>query len=106
MKQQPNQWAHLYNKSRWRQLRNLQLSAEPLCKLCEEAGKVTAATVVDHIEPHRGDEKLFWDQENLRSLCTPCHEHLASVKDTTGIDPGCNVDGEPLDKNHPWYQGE
>ncbi|MEP2204764.1 MAG: HNH endonuclease signature motif containing protein [Tateyamaria sp.] len=31
------------------------------------------ATVVDHIIPHRGDEALFNDRNNLQSLCTPCH---------------------------------
>lgn len=24
------------------------------------------ATVVDHITPHRGDKKLFWDEGNLQ----------------------------------------
>jgi len=31
------------------------------------------ATVVDHIIPHRGDEALFNDRNNLQSLCAPCH---------------------------------
>jgi 5-methylcytosine-specific restriction endonuclease McrA len=28
---------------------------------------------VDHITPHRGDLKLFWQRSNWQALCTPCH---------------------------------
>src|SRR6266404_1730756 len=31
-----------------------QLRIEPLCRLCLEAGRVTPATVADHVTPHRG----------------------------------------------------
>jgi len=34
----------------------------------------TAASVVDHIVAHRGDQELFWDQSNWQSLCKPCHD--------------------------------
>ena len=34
------------------------------------------ATVVDHIKPHRGDQKLFWDRSNWQPLC----EHHHNVK--------------------------
>lgn len=39
--------------------------------ICAECGGI--ATVVDHIVPHRGDEKLFWDPTNLQPLCVKCH---------------------------------
>ena len=32
-----------------------------------------AASVVDHIRPHRGDMVLFWDQTNHQSQCESCH---------------------------------
>ena len=35
--------------------------------------KLTPATVVDHIIPHRGDRKLFWDESNWQSLCERHH---------------------------------
>lgn len=42
--------------------------------LCEEEGVVEPATIVDHIVPHRGDTKLFWNTEgNWQSLCASCH---------------------------------
>ena len=31
------------------------------------------AGVVDHITPHRGDMRLFWDEGNWQSLCNPHH---------------------------------
>ena len=45
----------------------------PLCVHCESAGRVTAATDVDHVIPHRGDETLFWREDNWQPLCKPCH---------------------------------
>ena len=36
---------------------------------------MSPATVVDHIEPHKGDEMLFWMRSsNWQSLCRLCHE--------------------------------
>ncbi|PZQ55562.1 MAG: hypothetical protein DI555_07950 [Novosphingobium pentaromativorans] len=33
----------------------------------------TSKLVADHKTPHRGDERLFWDEENLTTLCANCH---------------------------------
>lgn len=41
--------------------------------MCQEAGLVVSATVVDHVTPHRGDQRLFWDEANHQALCTSCH---------------------------------
>jgi 5-methylcytosine-specific restriction protein A len=40
---------------------------------CHEERRVTVATLVDHVVPHRGDPALFWDVENWQSLCATCH---------------------------------
>ncbi len=50
------------------------LAEHPLCVMCEAAGIATAAGVVDHIIPHRGDRVLFWDRGNWQSLCTEHHD--------------------------------
>ena len=34
----------------------------------------TSQLVADHRRPHRGDERLFWDDRNLQCLCKPCHD--------------------------------
>jgi 5-methylcytosine-specific restriction enzyme A len=39
---------------------------------CHLQGLVTLATQVDHVVPHRGDPRLFWDQHNWQSLCASC----------------------------------
>ncbi|WP_435645121.1 HNH endonuclease [Butyricicoccus porcorum] len=44
-------------------------------------GRYTRATVVDHIVPHRGDPKLFWDQTNWQSLCKQCHDRKTMTEE-------------------------
>lgn len=60
--------------SRWRKARAAFLQRNPLCAECRKNGVLTPATVVDHIIPHRGDLKLFWDEENWQPLCKNCHD--------------------------------
>ena len=60
---------------KWQQARKGWLAKHPLCVVCDAQGRVTAATDVDHIVPHRGDMRLFWDSTtNWQSLCGPCHK--------------------------------
>jgi 5-methylcytosine-specific restriction endonuclease McrA len=61
---------------KWQKARLSHLEAHPLCAYCERDGRVTAARVVDHQVPHRGDMTLFWDRSNWVSLCTPCHSSV------------------------------
>ncbi|WP_431856615.1 HNH endonuclease [Azospirillum sp.] len=42
--------------------------------MCTEAGRITAASIADHVEPHRGDEAKFFDPQNTQSLCKSCHD--------------------------------
>ncbi len=69
-------YRRLYKTARWHRLRDAQLAAEPLCRFCLAIEDVTEATVCDHIEPHRGQLDLFYDPDNLQSLCAPCHDKL------------------------------
>lgn len=57
----------------WRRYRIGFLIEHPLCVMCADAGVLTAAALVDHIEPHRGDRALFWDAKNHQALCYSCH---------------------------------
>jgi 5-methylcytosine-specific restriction enzyme A len=63
-----------------------QLMASPYCAMCAAKGNRTRASDVDHIKPHRGDKKIFYDAANLQSLCHSCHsektwsETLGNVK--------------------------
>ena len=58
--------------SRWQKARAVYLQSHPLCVRCLAKGRYVKATVVDHIIPHRGDRKLFWDQDNWQALCKSC----------------------------------
>lgn len=60
--------------SRWRRAREIFLAAHPLCEACLCEGRTVAATVVDHIRPHRGSPELFWDEDNWQALCKSCHD--------------------------------
>nr|WP_249309140.1 HNH endonuclease signature motif containing protein [Ralstonia insidiosa] len=95
----------LYGTKRWFQLRHRQLSAHPLCSMCQKLGKTTPATVADHKVPHRGDETLFFDPDNLDSLCKPCHDGAKQQLEKSGTLRGCDVDGVPLDERHHWNVG-
>lgn len=59
--------------SAWQRAARLHLIDNPLCVECERHGHTEAATCVDHIIPHRGNDALFWSPDNLQSLCDVCH---------------------------------
>ena len=59
---------------KWQAARKAFLAKNPLCAACMEHGRLTPATVVDHIVPHRGDMRLFWDEKNWQPLCKDCHD--------------------------------
>lgn len=62
-----------YN-NKWRKLSKLFLKRNPLCMECKRTGRLTPATVVDHIVPHRGNPELMWSEGNWQSLCKRCHD--------------------------------
>ena len=66
---------------RWQKRRTLFLLKNPLCRICEAAGRTEAATCVDHIKPHKGDQGLFWDEDNWQGLCDPCHSKKTAAED-------------------------
>ena len=59
---------------RWRRARAAYLARHPLCAACRAHGSLVPATIVDHVVPHRGDQKLFWDERNWQGLCKLCHD--------------------------------
>ena len=59
---------------KWQRARTTFLKKHPLCAYCLAQSRLTPATVVDHVIPHRGDPALFWDEANWQPLCKPCHD--------------------------------
>jgi 5-methylcytosine-specific restriction endonuclease McrA len=70
-------WRRWYKTSRWQKLRMLILLRDRFTCQWPGCGRVepdTSQLVADHRKAHRGDEALFWDQDNLWCLCKPCHD--------------------------------
>lgn len=69
----------LYKNSKWKNYRLKFLAYNPKCYACGEA-----AQVVDHVQAHRGDEKLFWQTDNMIPLCHKCHNTATALFDKLG----------------------
>ena len=95
------EWNSFYKTRRWQRRRKHQLRVHPLCKFCLERGIVTAANVVDHVTPHRGDWNAFVLGE-LQSLCGPCHKSTKRQIELWGYRNDIGIDGYPTDPNHPF----
>lgn len=67
--------------AKWRKAREYFLSENPLCVMCQQQGRITPANVVDHIQPHKGNQDLFWDEANWQPLCQSCHNSKTAKED-------------------------
>lgn len=68
-------WRAWYRTARWQKLRWQILTRDLFtCRMCGQVVGDTSRLVADHIEPHRGDEKKFYDPANLQCLCKSCHD--------------------------------
>jgi 5-methylcytosine-specific restriction protein A len=78
---------HLYHTARWKRLRldvftrDLFTCQWPGCGLVEGD---TSKLRCDHVEPHRGDEALFWRKSNLQTLCQPHHDSAKQAAERRG----------------------
>jgi 5-methylcytosine-specific restriction enzyme A len=62
---------------------------------------VTAATVVNHRTPHKGNLALFFSVENWEACCKPCHDRDIRFEEERGFRKDIGEDGWPLDERHP-----
>ena len=70
--------------ARWQKERKEFLFRNPECCYCQSQGRVTLASVVDHVIPHRGDERLFWNRDNWQPLCKSCHSSIKQKEEYHG----------------------
>lgn len=91
--------------SRWQKLRRQRFAVEPYCRYCftgvhdapmppvdhltgvcrySTKDTLTPATVIDHILPWRYFPSMYWDANNLQSLCKLCHDDKTQLE---RIDP-------------------
>lgn len=89
-------WQHLYDTARWDRLRELQLTLEPLCQFCKQSEFIVEADIVDHITPHKGSVELFFDPDNLQSLCKHCHDSVKQRMELGQTVVTFGSDGWPL----------
>jgi len=82
----------------WQRARETFLGRHPLCCYCDRRGRVTAATIVDHIKPHQGDQALFWDTNNWQPLCKDCHDTVKAQEEGRHTKrPRIGLDGYPVE---------
>jgi 5-methylcytosine-specific restriction endonuclease McrA len=85
-----------YWTPRWRRKSHDQLIAHPFCAYClRDEGVFTAATISDHVIPHRGNAHLFWHGE-LQSLCKPHHDGDKRREEQMMQPERCDADGWPV----------
>jgi len=72
-------WRQWYKSARWQKLRQQVLTRD--LYTCRQTGVMLTggpnepnSPVVDHIKPHHGDERLFWDMDNLQSVTKAWHD--------------------------------
>jgi len=86
-------WRAWYKRAIWNHpvhgLRAMQLRAQPLCECClaKSPPVVTAATVVHHRVPHRGDWARFVDRANHVSVCKACHDGELQAAERAAVSP-------------------
>lgn len=87
--------------ARWQRYRKHFLAAHPLCVYCKKQNRLTPATVVDHIVPHKGDQSLFLDASNHQPLCKQHHDSAKACEEARGYSSEVGADGWPVDPRHP-----
>ena len=73
-------WRAWYKLPVWRSIRALQLAEYPLCARCLAEGVTEPATVVHHVEAHKGDWRRFIDGP-FESLCESHHNREAQAEE-------------------------
>ncbi|MAW99535.1 MAG: HNH endonuclease [Sphingomonas sp.] len=87
---------------KWQRERRVFLDENPLCERCEREGRIEPATVVNHRQPHRGNQRLFWDRKNWEPSCKRHHDSDIQREERTGVAKGVDARGRPTDPAHPW----
>jgi 5-methylcytosine-specific restriction endonuclease McrA len=69
--------AALYNTARWKKLRSKIVREHPHCSRCG-ISKNESRLEVHHLVEPRGNEELFFDENNLVPVCDSCHRNLTA----------------------------
>jgi 5-methylcytosine-specific restriction protein A len=70
-----SEYQHLYRTAEWQEFATgIKVRDNWTCRLCGLVCTGKGEAIADHIIPHKGDLRLFWDPENVQTLCKPCHD--------------------------------
>ena len=96
---QTKQWAHLRNQALFRDRFRCQYKG---CGVVLVMGKRTPnAAVVHHIKAHKGNLDLFYNIDNLQSVCKHHHDGVMQSEERLGYDKTIGEDGWPTSPTHP-----
>lgn len=101
-------YRHLYSTEEWRAVRgtafvrDLYTCRRCDCILVEGRPNDPQSATANHIVPHRGDRELFFDIDNIESVCKSCHDTLIQREEARGFVIGSDASGRPIDPDHPW----
>lgn len=74
-----------YWTAKWQRLREkVRIRDNFMCRMCGRVLGARGEAHVDHIQPHKGDEALFWAEDNLQTLCAHCHNALKQRAEKSG----------------------
>lgn len=77
-------WRAWYKTARWQKLRQAVFLRDRYTCQMPDCGRIegdTSKLICDHVKPHRGDERLFWDEANLQTVCKPCHDSVKQAEE-------------------------
>ena len=69
--------------------------------LCTTGRKSPDSAVAHHRKPHRGDLVLFYDPDNVETVCKACHDSTIQGDERRGYSLGIGPDGWPTCPDHP-----
>lgn len=109
-------YRRLYKTARWKRTRGVHLAKQPICQACLKRGIVNDGArtpdggfqsnprrrflVVHHVEPHKGDEDLFFNGP-FETLCPDDHDKYEQQREVRGYSSETGEDGWPTDHRHP-----
>lgn len=64
------------HSTRWRKIREMKLTHNPLCEICLESNIERIAIIVHH----RDGDELNNSMDNYQSVCSACHNRLHGIK--------------------------
>lgn len=79
-------WRKWYSTARWERLRQATFLRDLYaCTKCRRLEGDTSRLICDHVDPHRGNERKFFDPDNLTTLCKPCHDSVKQRQEQASL---------------------